>query len=99
MNSLFGLASTIPPIPAKIVQKIQSNQFVDMKDLLPDNVALLDKLDGLGQALLHHQALVRACGKSLASCLGQAAIAIQSAANPDLACLWSANLKRGVKTW
>ena len=73
LNSLFVLASTIPPIPAKIVQKIQSNQFVDMKDLLPDNVALLDKLDGLGQALLHHQALVRACGKSLASCLGQAA--------------------------
>ena len=88
LNAPFVLASAILPILAKIVLKIQSNQFVNMKDLLPDNVALLDKLDGLGQAFISssgprpHLWEVTSI-LSWASCLFKM-IAIQSAANPDL---------------
>ena len=34
----FSLASSFSPIPGKLVQKIQSLQFVDMKELLQDNI-------------------------------------------------------------
>ena len=35
----FSLASSFPPIPAKLVSKIQSLQFMEMRELLPDNIA------------------------------------------------------------
>ena len=34
----FSLASSFAPVPAKLVQKIRSGAYIDMKDLLPDNV-------------------------------------------------------------
>ena len=39
----FMLASSFPPIPAKLVAKIKSLQFVELKELLPDNIAALDQ--------------------------------------------------------
>ena len=44
------LASAIPPIPGKVVQKAKANEFVDLRELLPDNVSLLEKLEGLPMA-------------------------------------------------
>ena len=41
------LASALPPVPAKIVSKIQAGQFIQMKDLLGDNIALVNQLDNL----------------------------------------------------
>ena len=41
------LASSLPPVPAKIVSKIQVGQFIQMKDLLGDNIALVNQLDNL----------------------------------------------------
>jgi hypothetical protein len=35
----FSQESSFVPIPAKLVQKIKSGVFVDMKELLPDNHA------------------------------------------------------------
>ena len=37
--SPFSLASSFPPIPIKLVLKIQSLQFVEMRELLSDNIA------------------------------------------------------------
>ena len=34
----FSLGETFPPIPEKLVTKIQSEEYVDLPELLPDNV-------------------------------------------------------------
>ena len=43
----FRLASMFGPVPAKLVQRIQTLQFVDMRELLPDNIALLRHMEAL----------------------------------------------------
>jgi len=43
----FHLASSFAPIPAKLVSRIQSLEYVDLRELLPDNIALSEKLDAL----------------------------------------------------
>ena len=35
----FSLASSFPPIPAKLTAKIKALQFVEMRELLPDNIS------------------------------------------------------------
>ena len=42
------LASALPPIPGKAVEKILKGQFMDFKELLMDNVALMSQLQELG---------------------------------------------------
>jgi hypothetical protein len=44
---VFSLASSFPPIPGKLVHKIQSLEFIEMRDLLPDNIALAERLEAL----------------------------------------------------
>lgn len=44
------LSSTFPPFPAKLVTKVQGGQYVDMKELLTDNIALQSQLDALRTA-------------------------------------------------
>ena len=41
------LSSALPPIGAKLVQKIRSQQYVAMKELLSDNMALHSQLEDL----------------------------------------------------
>lgn len=41
------LSVLFPPIPGKLVEKIRSGAFVDMQELLPDNIDLLKQLDSL----------------------------------------------------
>ena len=43
----FILASNISPVPPKLVAKIQALEFVSMRDLLPDNIALAERLEAL----------------------------------------------------
>ena len=38
------LSSALPPIPARVVEKIRTGVFVEMRELLPDNVSLLQPL-------------------------------------------------------
>ena len=38
------LSSALPPVPARAVDKIRSGLFIDFKELLPDNVALSQRL-------------------------------------------------------
>ena len=45
--SPFILASNIPPVPAKLVKKIQALEYVNMRDLLQDNIALGERLEAL----------------------------------------------------
>lgn len=40
----FSLASNFPPIPCKLALKIQSLQFVEMRELLPDNLTIAENV-------------------------------------------------------
>ena len=42
------LASALPPIPGRAVEKISKGHFIDFKELLNDNVALVSQLRELG---------------------------------------------------
>ena len=44
------LSTALPPIPARVVEKVRSGTFIEMKELLPDNVALLRRLKEIGAA-------------------------------------------------
>ena len=41
------LSSTFPPLPAKLVAKAQAGLYVEMKELLTDNISLQHQLDAL----------------------------------------------------
>ena len=43
----FKLATSFSPIPSKLVHKIQALEFVEMRELLPDNIALGERLEAL----------------------------------------------------
>ncbi len=47
----FILSRNSTNVPAKLVAKITSLQFVDMRELLPDNIALSERLIALPHAL------------------------------------------------
>ena len=51
------LSSSLPPVPAKLVEKIQLGQFVDFKELLIDNITLLQRLQELGPTQANHPLL------------------------------------------
>ena len=51
----FKLANCLAPIPEKLVARIQALQFVEMRELLPDNVALAERLAALLQGLGPHK--------------------------------------------
>ena len=52
----FMLASSLPPIPDKLVRRIQSLEFVKIRDLLPDNNALGERLEALPSYTAHLKA-------------------------------------------
>ena len=45
------LASSYPPVPARLVDKIKSGKYVDMKEMLSDNISLLRSLEALHPAM------------------------------------------------
>ena len=45
LSKNFSLGETFPPIPEKLVTKIQSEEYVELAELLPDNVEVLRKAD------------------------------------------------------
>ena len=54
------LSPAADPIPQNLVQRIQSGQFVEMRDLLADNIALLNQLSSLqGTVPLPHTLVSR----------------------------------------
>ena len=44
-SEFFSLGETFPPIPGKLVKKIQAEEYVDLSELLPDNVELLRRAE------------------------------------------------------
>ena len=46
-GALFHMASSFAPIPAKLVKRIQNLEYVDLRELLPDNIALSEKRHAL----------------------------------------------------
>ena len=49
----FCLASCLPPVPAKLVRYIQALEFIEMRELVPDNMALAERLEALPLRLGH----------------------------------------------
>ena len=47
----FRMATSIVPIPGKLVKRIQALEYIDMRMLLPDNIALAERLATLPQGL------------------------------------------------
>ena len=45
------LSPAFAPFPAKLVQRIRAGEFVEMRDLLPDNITLLQRLAPLRESL------------------------------------------------
>ena len=48
----FRLSPSLPLIPPKLVTKIQSLQFVELRELLPDNMKLLKKLEVMDKSTM-----------------------------------------------
>ncbi len=82
----FRLASSLPPVPAKLVKKTQALKLIEMRELLPDNFALAEKLEAipLHQGHLSDQPQQREIG-SLLSWVSYFAtyIVVMSAAHPS----------------
>ena len=49
-STALVVSNSLPPLPAKAMEKIQQGQFLDFKDLLPDNLALLSQLQAMGNS-------------------------------------------------
>ena len=47
------LASALQPVPARLVRRIRAGEFVEMRDLLSDNVALHDQLEAIQGPLVN----------------------------------------------
>lgn len=48
----FSQSPSLPLLPAKLVEKIQSLQFVNLKEFLPDNIYLLKRLEAFDKPSL-----------------------------------------------
>ena len=53
----FALSPSSEPFPQKLVDKVRSGQFVEMHDLLTDNIALMQKLETFRDAPISFQAI------------------------------------------
>jgi hypothetical protein len=51
------LSPASDPVPERLVRKIQAGEFVEMRELLADNIALHDRASELQGATIPHQAL------------------------------------------
>ena len=53
----FRVASSIAPIPGKLVKKIQALEYVEMRELLPDNIALAERMAALPSGIIQQKQL------------------------------------------
>ena len=47
-NTGVIVSPSLPPVPGKVIEKIKNNQFVDLRELMPDNIALAKLLSQVG---------------------------------------------------
>ena len=82
----FSLASSFPPVPAKLVSRIQGLEFVEMRELLPDNIALSECLEALpGAARFSNTPQREIASISTWTCAFATYVAIVSQAHPNRA--------------
>lgn len=51
MASDFSLSPATQPFPQKLVDKVRSGQFIEMRELLTDNISLLQQLESFNSQL------------------------------------------------
>ena len=51
----FKLSSAFSPVPGKIVAKIRAGHYIDMRELLPDNISLRGNIESLASPLSLHR--------------------------------------------
>ena len=49
----FSLSPSSEPFPQKLVDKVRSGQFIEMRDLMTDNISLLSRMEALGTQAIH----------------------------------------------
>ncbi len=49
------IITALPPIPGKVVEKASKGEYIDLKELLPDNIALLKRIHEINPANLPTQ--------------------------------------------
>ena len=82
----FHLASSLPPVPAKLVRRIQA---LEIRELLPDNMALAERLEVLPLRLGHpsKQVELREIGSLITWVSSFSSyVAIVSEAHPERVC-------------
>ena len=56
------ISSALLPVPGNLVKKVQSGMFVDMKEILSDSVALLQRLGEISSSQIPHNPCLRGSG-------------------------------------
>ena len=80
----FTFASSFPPVPAKLVKRIQVLEFVEMRELLPDNMALSARLLGPPSPARQESYLQREIAGILPwTCTFTTYVAVVAQANPE----------------
>ena len=81
---MFSLASSFPPNPAELVKKIQGLEFIEMRELLPDNIALSERLEALPVAARNSNTPQRGVASvNIWTCAFATYVAIVSQAHPN----------------
>lgn len=82
----FVFSRSSPPVPAKMVSRIQALQFVEMRELLPDNIALAERLATLPQHSFQTQPTSQREVSSICSwtCAFATYVAVLAQAHPEL---------------
>ena len=56
-TNTVALGASLPPVPSKLVARIEAGEFIDMGELLPDRVGI-SRPDDTGKASTEHRTVL-----------------------------------------